>query len=91
MGIVYLFQSPSIRPHIRRVLCNPRLSTNTHENNLLSEVELALHLFDSIFAADIIILSKDLCYYLIFFRSDITDAMVNPFRDSNSCVTEFGS
>ena len=64
MGILFLLQSPSIRPHITRVLCNPSLSTVTHESNLLSELELDLHLFNEIFLTAKSDGSDDLCQYL---------------------------
>ena len=64
MGIVFLLQSPSIRPLITRLLCNPSLSTVTHESNLLSELELDFHLFREIFAVDILNHFGDLCVYL---------------------------
>ena len=91
MGIVYLFQSPSIRPHIRRVLCYPRLSTVTHENNLLSEVELFEFHFLFNFCSRYNNSFERPMLLPKIFKSDSTNAMVNPFRDLNSCVTKFGS
>ena len=48
MGIVFLLQSPSIRPFFIKLLCNPRLSIVTQENDLISEVKLDFHLFSEL-------------------------------------------
>nr|XP_022307950.1 uncharacterized protein LOC111113950 [Crassostrea virginica] len=64
MGIVFLLQSPSISSYITRLLCNPSLSTVTHESNLLSELELDFHLFNEIFLTDNSYHFNDLCEYL---------------------------
>ena len=80
MGIVFLLQSPSIRPHITELLCNPSLSTVTHESNLLSEVELDIHLFKEIFASNISHRFVDLCVCLDYLEV-VEQMLYSPYSE----------
>lgn len=59
-GVSLLLQSPSIRPYIVDVLCNPRLMVFTDEDILISEAELdeeyfsiVIQIFDELSSSDI--------------------------------------
>nr|XP_022310088.1 uncharacterized protein LOC111115592 [Crassostrea virginica] len=80
MGITFLFQSPSIRSHITRLLCNPSLSTVTHESNLLSEVELDFDLLDEIFANDTSRHLNDLCLCIEYLEV-IEQMLCSPYSE----------
>ena len=80
MGIVFLLQSPSIRPFITRVLCNPRFSVVTHESNLLSEVELDFDLFDEILANDTLYHLNDLCLCIEYLEV-IEQMLCSPYSE----------
>lgn len=59
-GVSLLLQSPSIRPYMVDVLCNPRLTVFTDEDILISEAELdeeyfsiVIQFFDELSSSDI--------------------------------------